>query len=294
MVKCDFNLSGINTNFNKLTRNLLKLGSRSKLFLLEKIALKTRPEQIRRRFLVTGAASGIGAAICRRLAAPETKLLIHSRSNKDGLSKVAAEVQLKGCNVCVLSGDLAEPKSAEEIMASVTSLGGLDGLIANAGFADKTPLPDLDDAALTYSHASMPAAFHRLCQAAAPLLRTAPAGRVIAVSSFVAHRFQLDGISMPASAAAKASLEALAKALAVDLAPHGVTVNCVAPGYIRKDAGTHAALPATSLKRATTRIPLGRLGQPDEVAALIEFLLSPAAGYITGQTIHADGGLSLQ
>jgi len=260
---------------------------------MEKFALNVRPEKIRRRFLVTGAASGIGAALCRRLAAPETKLFIHSKSNKDGLSKVAAEVQSRGCNVHMLLGDLAETKSTKEIIASLAPMGWLDGLIANAGFADKTPLPDLDDATLTYSHASMPAAFHRLCQATAPLLRAAPAGRVIAVSSFVAHRFQLDGISMPASAAAKASLEALAKALAVDLAPHGVTVNCVAPGYIRKDAGTHAALASTSLDRATMRIPLGRLGQPDEVAALIEFLLSPAAGYITGQTIHADGGLSL-
>ena len=251
------------------------------------------PEKIRRRFLVTGAASGIGAALCRRLATPETKLLIHSRSNKDGLSKVAAEVQMKGCNVDMLLGDLAKTKSAKGIIDALASMDRLDGLIANAGFADKTPLSDLNDATLSYSHDSMPAAFRRLCQAAAPLLRAAPAGRVIAVSSFVAHRFQLDGISMPASAAAKASLEALAKALAVDLAPHGVTVNCVAPGYIRKDAGAHAALPSKSLENATTQIPLGRLGQPDEIAALIEFLLSPAAGYITGQTIHADGGLSL-
>ena len=255
--------------------------------------MNTQPRKVRRRFLVTGAASGIGAALCRRLATPETKLFIHSRSNKDGLSQAAAEVQSKGCNVDMLLGDLAEPKSAKEIIDSIASIGGLDGIIANAGFADKTPLSDLNDATLAYSHASMPAAFHRLCQAATPLLRAAPAGRVIAVSSFVAHQFQLGGISMPASAAAKASLEALAKALAVDLAPHGITVNCVAPGYIQKDIGAHAALPPKSLESATKRIPLGRLGQPDEVAALIEFLLSRDAGYITGQTIHADGGLSL-
>ena len=79
----------------------------------------------------------------------------------------------------------------------------------------------------------------------------------------------------------------------MDLAPHGVTVNCVAPGYIEKDPGAHAALGQGNLSRAQARIPLGRLGQPGEIAALIEFLLSPAAAYITGQTIHADGGLGL-
>lgn len=246
-----------------------------------------------RNILVTGAAGGIGSALCRRLAGPGTCLFVHTRANRAGADAVAEMVASEGGVSHVLLGDLAQPSVADELIAAVAAHGGLDGLVANAGFADKTPLSDLDDAALSHSLAAMPGAFHRLCRAAMPLLRAAPGGRVVAVSSFVAHRFQLDGVSMPASAAAKAGLEALARALAVDLAPHGVTVNCVAPGYIQKQAGAHAALDAENWRRASERIPLGRLGQPDEIAALIEFLLSPAAAYITGQTIHADGGMGL-
>ena len=250
-------------------------------------------ENRNRAILVTGAASGIGAALCRRLAAPDITLFIHTRANRTGAEEVARAVEAKGGRSHLLLGDLADTGVAADLIASVASEGRLDGLVANAGFADKTPLASLEDDALAHSLAAITGGFHRLCRAAMPLLQAAEVGRVVAVSSFVAHRFQLDGVSMPASAAAKAGLEALARALAVDLAPHGVTVNCVAPGYVQKQAGAHAALNAESWRRAAERIPLGRLGQPDEIAALIEFLLSPDAAYITGQTIHADGGMGL-
>ena len=253
--------------------------------------MNTEFEAQDRNILVTGAASGVGAALCRRLARPGTRLFIHTRANRAGAEAVAEAVAAAGGRGEVLLGDLADAPVADGLVAAVAAHGNLDGLVANAGFADKTPIADLDDAGLARSLAAMPGAFHRLCRAAMPLLQAAPAGRVVAVSSFVAHRFQLDGVSMPASAAAKAGLEA--RALAVDLAPYGVTVNCVAPGYVQKQAGAHAALDAGNWQRASARIPLGRLGQPDEIAALIEFLLSPSAAYITGQTIHVDGGMSL-
>lgn len=255
--------------------------------------MSTQNESRTRTILVTGAASGIGAALCRRLAAPGTTLFIHTRANRTGAEGVAQAVEGKGGQSQILLGDLADASVAADLIATVAAQGGLDGLVANAGFADKTPLAALQDDALAHSLAAITGGFHRLCRAAMPMLQAAPAGRVVAVSSFVAHRFQLDGVSMPASAAAKAGLEALARALAVDLAPHGATVNCVAPGYVQKQAGAHAALNAESWRKAAERIPLGRLGQPDDIAAVIEFLLSPDAAYITGQTIHVDGGMSL-
>jgi NAD(P)-dependent dehydrogenase (short-subunit alcohol dehydrogenase family) len=103
--------------------------------------------------------------------------------------------------------------------------------------------------------------------------------------------FRGDVSLFPASAAAKAALEAMARALAIELAPSGVTVNAVVPGFIRKDAGTHVALDPAVLSRQIEKIPLGRVGLPDDVAAAIAFFASPAAGYVTGQALHVSGGL---
>lgn len=121
----------------------------------------------------------------------------------------------------------------------------------------------------------MTAAFLRLMQAAAPVLEASGSGRAVAVSSFVAHRFHLNGDNFTASAVAKAGLEALARSLAERLADRRVTVNAVVPGYIRKDRELDEA-PAdiASSRRGISRVPMGRVGLPDEVAAVIEFLIS--------------------
>ncbi len=246
----------------------------------------------RRTILVTGAASGIGAAVCRTIASPETAILVHTRRNRDAAQAVAEQARQAGALAEVALGDLADPDTASALVAeTIGHYGRLDILVSNAGFADRTAFTDLTNQALVASTEAIQGAFFRLAQAALPYLRQAQDPRIIAVSSFVAHTFRSDITAFPASAAAKAGLEALVKSLAIALGGNGVTVNAVVPGFIRKDSAAHRAIDPSALAAQIARIPLGRIGEPAEVAAVIAFLASPAAAYVTGQTIHVNGGL---
>jgi 3-oxoacyl-[acyl-carrier protein] reductase len=245
-----------------------------------------------RRYLITGAASGIGAACCRVLAGPGVAIALHTRKNREGAERMAGFVREKGGTAHVLLGDLAEPEApARAVDQAVAALDGLDVVISNAGFADRTPLASLTDAAFAASHDAIAFALLRLARAAKPHLLAGRDPRLVAVSSFVAHVFRLEHPVFPASAAAKAALEALVRALAVEWAP-AITVNAVAPGFTRKDPGAHAALDARAFEERIARIPMRRLGSTEDVAAAIAFLASPAAGYITGQVLHVDGGIT--
>ena len=252
-------------------------------------------EHIKRVVLVTGAASGIGAAVCRALAGPGVAILLHTRANQAGAEVVADAVRAAGGQAELALGDLTEPDTAASVVRrAVERFGGLDVLVSNAGFADRTKLADLTDAAMTRSMEAIHGGFFRLARAAMPHLMAGRDPRIVAVSSFVAHAFRTDLAVFPASAAAKAATEALVRALAIELAPSGVTVNAVIPGFIRKDPGTHAAFTPAQAAAQTARIPLGRLGLPDDVAAAVAFLVSAGAAYITGQALHVDGGLVIR
>lgn len=246
----------------------------------------------KRVVLVTGAGSGIGAACVRRLAAPGTAVLLHTRKNAEGLECVADAARAAGAEAATMLGDIGDAAVPAALVArAVEEFGGLDIVVTAAGFADKTPFAQADDAIFQKSIDGVLWGFLRTARAALPHLAGRPAPRIIAISSFVAHVFRTDVSTFPASAAAKGAVEALVRALAVEAAKGGITVNAVAPGYTRKDPGAHAALSQAQWDAVTAKIPMGRLGTPDDVAEAVAYFASPAAGYVTGQVLHVNGGL---
>ena len=250
-------------------------------------------EGIERVVLITGAASGIGAATARSIAAPDTALLLTTRNNREGLEQTAAAAQTAGAEIALKLGDLTQEGFPVALVATARErFGRLDQLVSNAGRAAKTEFGAFDVAEAAEAIAVNALPFVALVNAALPDLQASAWGRVVAISSFVANDIGIEGTIFPTTAAGKGALEALAKTLAFQLAPSGVTVNCVAPGYTRKEGG-HAALGPAAWEAAARATPSGRIADPDDIAAAVSFLLSRPARHITGQVLRVDGGLSL-
>ena len=246
--------------------------------------------KVTRAILVTGSGSGIGAAIVRRLAGPGAGILIHANHNKAGCARVAKDAEAKGASVRIALADLSKPGAGETLVkTAVKAFGRLDVLVSNAGFPSRRIIGEMKREELDYLYGAMLRGFFDLATAALPHLKKSLDGRVVTVSSHNAHVFRNDYLFYPGSGAIKAGVEAMTRAFAVQVAPHAVTVNSVVPGLIRKYEGPQF-LSEKEWRALAKKVPLRRAGQADEVAALVQFLCSKDAGYITGQCIHINGG----
>lgn len=236
--------------------------------------------------LVTGATGGIGEAIARALHAQGAKVAITGRREAE-LARVAAE--LGGERVLVAPADLSDPAAPAALVEKVEGeLGALDILVNNAGFTrDMLALRmgDADWNAVLEVDLNAP---FRLARAALRGMMKRRHGRIVSIASIVG----VTGNAGQANyAAAKAGLIGMSKSLAQEVATRGVTVNVVAPGFV-KTAMTDA-LPEAARTALLGRIPTGRMGAPEDVAAAVVYLASAEAGWVTGQTIHVNGGMAM-
>ena len=245
-----------------------------------------------RNIIVTGAASGIGAEICKKLANEETNFLVHTRSNKRGLDKTVRYIESVGGRAHQKLSDLSiKGEGRQLIKEAAQHFDGLDIIIANAGYANKNSITDLTDVEFEEAHNMIARSFFELTTAAIPFLKKSNNGRIIGISAFGPHVWRTQVMPFAATATAKGALEIIAKALALKLAPDSITVNIIAPGFIRKDPRAHLAIEPKALKDVCSQIPMGRIGEPHEVASVVKFCASKESSYLTGQVIHVNGGL---
>lgn len=235
--------------------------------------------------LVTGASGGIGSAVAKALAAQGATVAL-SGTREDALAAVSAEIS----GSVILPCNLSDAEAVDGLVArAVEALGGkLDILVNNAGVTrDNLVMRMKDEEWDTVIRVNLEAAF-RLIRAAAKPMMKARFGRIISVTSVVGTTGNPGQANYAAS---KGALVAMTKSVAQELASRGVTANCVAPGFIA--TAMTDGLPDAQKEALNARIPAGAMGTGDDIAAAVAFLASREAGYVTGQTLHVNGGMAM-
>jgi len=233
--------------------------------------------------LVTGAARNIGRAIARALAAGGASVMVNARTSRAEAEKT---VEMIGSNAALHIADITDPAQVRAMVEeTVKRFGRLDFVVNNAAVRYETPFASMSFQEWQEVLSIVLDGAFLCAQAALPHLVKAGGGTIVNIGGQTAHK----GASERAHViTAKAGLAGLTKALALDLAPHQITVNCVVPGTIESQRGLPGVPERPAHRRAPP--PIGRRGEPEEIAAMVRMLCGPDARYITGQAIHVNGG----
>lgn len=242
--------------------------------------------------VVTGGASGIGRGVAEALGRNGANVLLTYYASDRGATEAVAAIEALGARAIALRADLTQEEDVERVVqTAIDAFGGIDILVANSGgLLQRSPVAECSLELWNNALAVNLTSTFLCCRAVLPHMRRAGRGRIITISSLAAH----DGGGQGAShyAAAKAGVLTFTKALAKEVGPDGIQVNSIAPGLIGTQFHDRFNTPE-GRKSVVGRTPLGREGNPDDVAGAALFLASPAASFITGETIEVNGGQGL-
>lgn len=236
--------------------------------------------------LVTGASRGIGAAIAQTLG-QQGAVVIGTATSPSGAEKITAALKEAGVKGKGIALDVNNAEQIDAVLKEITAEYGAVGiLVNNAGITKDTLMMRMSDEDWDAVISTNLSSIYRMSKAVLRPMMKARTGRIISISSVVGH---MGNAGQANYAAAKAGMAGFSKSLASEVGSRGITVNCVAPGFIETDMT--AELPEDIKMQMLARVPLGRLGNVNEIAATVAFLASPNAAYISGETIHVNGGM---